>query len=363
MVNNTTSFRRPLSGNNIFDMNLTANIVYGHQLSDSFTTAVIIYFVALIASGIVSNLILIWLIVCRRNLHSVTNTFIINLAICDFIIASINIPQDVDFLIRGYYNGNVITCGFKEIVFFFSLPSSVANLLLLTVERFCKVVYTYKYRAMFTRRRVNRLIAAVWCYTLLVALFPILYDHNSINVKNGACWMEFPWPYIYYTVAANFILPVLLIFGLNIALFIVAKRHAVNIQLQLTGKVNRGSRRTKFRNWFSFLANFKAVKTILLLVGVFLFCWMSFIAIATHNLLCNLCHPRELTWLANCINYSFTALNPILYGITNKTLRKEIRNMFCSSHSTSRKRFYRQDSMMRSCTNSEVCERHNLTAL
>ena len=70
-------------------------------------------------------------------------------------------------------------------------------------------------------------------------------------------------------------------------------------------------------------ANIKAAKRILLLVGVFVVCWLTYILSVAHNMACNGCHPRELTWMANVVNYSSCAINPMLYGLLNKTVRRE----------------------------------------
>ena len=72
--------------------------------------------------------------------------------------------------------------------------------------------------------------------------------------------------------------------------------------------------------------NLKAAKRVALLVGVFLVCWLSYIVVVAINFLCG-CTPQELTWVANIVNYSSTAINPILYGLLNKTIRREVRNM------------------------------------
>ena len=69
--------------------------------------------------------------------------------------------------------------------------------------------------------------------------------------------------------------------------------------------------------------NLKAAKRVALLVGVFLVCWLSYIVIVASNFICG-CNPRELTWIANVINYSSTAINPVLYGLLNKTIRQEV---------------------------------------
>jgi hypothetical protein len=60
----------------------------------------------------------------------------------------------------------------------------------------------------------------------------------------------------------------------------------------------------------------------MVLFGVFLFCWLTFIVLVVWNILCRICHPREVTWTGNAINYSSVILNPLLYGLLNKKVRK-----------------------------------------
>ena len=75
-------------------------------------------------------------------------------------------------------------------------------------------------------------------------------------------------------------------------------------------------------------SNNKAAKRLALLVGVFLFCWLTYIILVATNVSCGICHPRELTWIGNIINYSSSAVNPLLYGLLNAKIRRELKKPF-----------------------------------
>uniref|UniRef100_A0A7M5VGG0 G-protein coupled receptors family 1 profile domain-containing protein n=1 Tax=Clytia hemisphaerica TaxID=252671 RepID=A0A7M5VGG0_9CNID len=113
---------------------------HGHNLTHEFSTTLGIFFILLPIIAIVCNVVLIGTVVTNRTLHNSTNAFIISLAVSDLLIAMFVIPQDALFLLKGYHVGGRISCGFKEALFFLSLPASVLNLLLLTVERYTKII-------------------------------------------------------------------------------------------------------------------------------------------------------------------------------------------------------------------------------
>ncbi|XP_057303782.1 alpha-1A adrenergic receptor-like [Hydractinia symbiolongicarpus] len=298
-------------------MNNSTIGAYGHKLGTPFATSMAIYFIFLTILGITSNMALIYIIVAAKRLHTIANVFIVNLAVCDLIMAALIMPFDAEFLLRGYYSHGDILCGFKEVALMFSLPSSVVNLLLLTLERFITVTFSFQRHIIFSKRNIALLIFVSWSYTLLVAIYPLMHKTHIVFVEQGFCWMEIPFEYVLYQLSANFLAPLLCIIILNILLFKVASKHEIAIRNQI---------QTSQRNqsMLSYIANMKAAKTVLLLVGVFTFCWLTFIILVTANVLCHICHPREVTWTGNAVNYLSVALNPLLFGLRNKHIRKEM---------------------------------------
>ena len=153
---------------------------------------------------------------------------------------------------------------------------------------------------------------------------------------------------------ANFLIPLLFIIFANINLFCISNLHATKMNpssVQLgtfvednddnyilrerndasrnsnnnakDGLLIRTRRKSKLQIQ-AFKSNLKAAKRIALLVGLFCFCWLTYFLLVVTNVACGICHPRELTWVGNIINYSSTVTHPLLYGILNANIRREV---------------------------------------
>ena len=236
-------------------------------------------------------------------------------------------------MFRGYFPHGKIACGVMNTVFLISLPSSVLSLTLLTAERLIAVLFPYKIRNILTKPTVGIAITSVWVYVFLVGLFPIMYNKEAVMVAHGNCYLMFPLQYNVFLVSVNFLLPIVFICGVNIVLLLIAQKHhrgQASISSRLISSSSsshdssqRAVKRIPQKKSLKVSNNLKAAKRIALLVGVFLVCWLSYIIIVASNFIC-WCNPQELTWIANVINYSCTAINPLLYGLLNKTIRREV---------------------------------------
>jgi len=293
---------------------------FGHSLDGTFTVVLSVILILISFGGTVFNLILIASILSKRSMRTTTNILIINLAIGDLITAVVTVPFDVDYLLRGYFPFGILPCAFKEFAFMLSLPSSVVNLSLLTIERYCSVKYPFFKIRHDNKRNIGIALVLGWTYSLAVATFPMMYDPTSPMVEYGHCFLYIPKSYQYYQVFVNFLVPLILILVLNGLMFSVAAMHANQILRQSQFRtITRTARISE-----SLSVNIKAAKTVFTLVGIFSFSWIIFIALAIWNVLCDICHPREVTWSANAVNYSNIAVNPLVYGLLNKPIRKLI---------------------------------------
>ena len=146
--------------------------------------------------------------------------------------------------------------------------------------------------------------------------------------------MSFPRQFTLFLVILNFLVPIIFICVANTIIFVKAQKSykdqvAITANLIKKNMASSGSKPThKLRPSSQkrspkIISNLKAAKRIALLVGIFLLCWLSYIIIVASNSICK-CHPQEVIWIANVINYSASALNPVLYGLLNKTIRKEL---------------------------------------
>lgn len=275
------------------------------------------------AGGVMFNIILIYTILWARDLRTNSNTFTIYLAVVDILTAVPTLPFDTDFLPRGHYSYGAFVCGLKETILMFSLPSSMVGFLLLTLERFMKISYPHRYPLVFTKRNSFILILFSWIYHGIIAMIPIIHDRNASVVKDGKCVLELPRHFITYQIAVNFFTPLVFIVIMNFMIFMIAKGHAICIHKQTyTVCKHKTSLGTVTSSYI--LANYKAAKTIMMLVGVFLVCWLTYAIQVTINVLCNNCHLREITWMMYVINVSSIAINPLLYGFRDKAIRDAV---------------------------------------
>ena len=215
----------------------------------------------------------------------------------------------------------------------FSLPASIFNLFLLTAERFVSIIFPYKHCKVFTKKSIMTLLIFIWTYIVSAAIFPIIINNNAVFIINGHCHLTFSVAYVIYQLTLNFIVPLLCIIIMNIVIYRVASKHCrelnkrhvslcTSTKSEDASRENKKQRREKKKSVDTIPRNFRAAKNIMVLFGVFLFCWLTFIVLVVWNILCRICHPREVTWTGNAINYSSVILNPLLYGLLNKKVRK-----------------------------------------
>ncbi len=86
--------------------------------------------------GIVGNFLVMYVIVSDRKMrHSVTNLFVLNLALADFLIMICGIPDLAQFMInRGWLLGETI-CKVDRYILVLSLYVSIMSLVAVCVER------------------------------------------------------------------------------------------------------------------------------------------------------------------------------------------------------------------------------------
>ena len=87
----------------------------------------------------------------------------------------------------------------------------------------------------------------------------------------------------------------------------------------------------KISQKYGIAVKYKAAKVIMKLVGLVVICWLSYIILSISNVLCDGCHPKEVTWGGSAINYSTVVFNPLLYGLLNKNIRKVLFREYCTS--------------------------------
>ena len=181
--------------------------------------------------------------------------------------------------------------------------ASILNLAAVTVYRYIKIMKPYKYKEILTKLRVMVSVMAIWLFSGLMAVLKSLIPRNADN------WYHQPG-YQIMVFLVCFALPLAGISYCYICMF----REVTRQQNQLP--------QGQLKQRCQLAVDFKAIKTIAIVVIVFVICWCPFFAIVIVNGFCKCVRNEHLIIFVKILHYTNSALNPVIYVWYNKEYRK-----------------------------------------
>lgn len=285
---------------------LSTTVVPPHHLP-----VLITYFVLVSVFGLVINLCVIGTIGRVRRLWTITNAFVLSLAMADFFMASVLVPLNIWC---QYYPSQADTSTAKDTLFPLLGAASLLNLAGVTLERFLSISYPLRYDAFLNRSRATVIIATIWLVSIFQALLILAFKD-----ENGGT----PKLYEDLRFALVFGLPCLCILLVNIKIYYVARQHA----RQINASNPHGQSGTKISNR-SFIKKLKTVKIIALLVGAFMLTWLPYFSLSIYEH--HIAEEKKTKGLrlalqvAEALACGTALFNPLLYGLLRKDVREAI---------------------------------------
>ncbi|KAI5944242.1 Neuropeptide FF receptor 1 [Manis javanica] len=207
--------------------NLTFSSYYQHSLP--VATMFIVAYMLIFLLCMVGNALVCFVVLKNRHMRTVTNMFLLNLAVSDLLVGIFCMPTTlVDNLITGWPFDN-ITCKTSGLVQGMSVSASVFTLVAIAVERFRCIVHPF--REKLTLRKALVTIAVIWALALLImcpsaiTLTVTRQEHHfMVDARNRSyplysCWEAWPekgMRKVYTTVlfAHIYVAPLTLIVGM-----------------------------------------------------------------------------------------------------------------------------------------------------
>ncbi|XP_055291282.1 neuropeptide FF receptor 2 [Moschus berezovskii] len=320
------------------DINITYVNYYLHQ--PQVAAIFIISYFLIFLLCMVGNTVVCFIVMRNKHMHTVTNLFILNLAISDLLVGIFCMPITLlDNIIAGWPFGSTM-CKISGLVQGISVAASVFTLVAIAVDRFRCVIYPFKPK--FTIKTAFVIIMIIWVLAIAIMSPSAIMLHvqeeknyrvrfNSQDKTSPVYWCREDWPSqemrrIYTTVLfANIYLAplslIVIMYGrIGISLF---KRKVPH-----TGKQNQ-------EQWH--VVSKKKQKVIKMLLTVALLFILSWLPLWTLMMLSDYVDlsPNELQviniyiypfahWLAFCNS----SVNPIIYGFFNENFRRGFQDAF-----------------------------------
>uniref|UniRef100_A0A4X2L987 Neuropeptide FF receptor 1 n=2 Tax=Vombatus ursinus TaxID=29139 RepID=A0A4X2L987_VOMUR len=193
-ANNENGTQGPSPGN------LTFFSYYQH--SWPMAAMFIMAYVLIFLMCLVGNSLVCFIVVKNRQMRTVTNMFILNLAVSDLLVGVFCMPTTlVDNLITGWPFDN-ITCKISGLVQGMSVSASIFTLVAIAVERFRCIVHPF--RQKLTLRKALVTITIIWVLALTIMCpsaitltvtreeHHVMVDTQNRSYPLFSCWEAWP---------------------------------------------------------------------------------------------------------------------------------------------------------------------------
>lgn len=268
--------------------------------------------------GLFGNTLVIYVVLRFSKMQTVTNMYILNLAIADecfligipFLIATMHLGEWTfgKWMCKAYMVSTSIT-QFTSSIFLF----------IMSADRYiavCHPVSSPRYRSPF----VSRIVTAVAWTASAIIMLPVIMYANTIEKENKKLTCNIQWPlnneqesgftFTVYSLVLGFAIPLSLI---------LAFYYLVIRKLQTVGPKSKSKEKKRSHR--------KVTKLVLTVITVYVLCWLPYwisqVALITsppEN--CNTRLEITLFVLVGCLGYSNSAMNPILYAFLSDNFKK-----------------------------------------
>ncbi|XP_033215459.1 allatostatin-A receptor-like isoform X2 [Belonocnema kinseyi] len=297
---------------------------FDRELVHNIVVVVVPLFFGLIGIlGLVGNLLVVLVVAANPGMRSTTNILIINLAIADLLFVMFCIPfTATDFVLPYWLFGN-IWCKVVQYLIIVTACASVYTLVLMSLDRYLAVVHPIASMSVRTEGHAFIAICILWAVILTFSIPTLIIHGEEMDTSTPenftACRIlpQFNWPLFQLTFfLSSYVVPLTLICGLYLCML---------LRLWRGSRISAESRRGRKR----------VTRLVLVVVGVFAFCWCPIQLILVIKSLGG--YPLTTSTImlqiaSHVLAYTNSCVNPFLYAFLSENFRKAFRKIiYCRS--------------------------------
>ncbi|XP_032227516.2 melatonin receptor type 1B-B [Nematostella vectensis] len=272
-------------------------------------------------STLLGNLMVCWAVYNSKTLRTVANIYIIVLAICDILMGVLCMPLSLEVFITACFKHGYNVVQFQGFFSFFLSLASLQTMTATAVNRYLKIVKPEHHRKYCTMKATLITILVTFVLAGSGASLPLIGGFADYMFHYGKVFS-----YInYYTNTAAYIytillkivyitVPTLISLFCYYKIFTTVKAHAADMES------NRGAGRGGMN-----VEEIRISKVLFATVLGFVLCWTPVAIIDMIDTFSDysLVSPRQIYLFYIYMGYGSSAINPWIYGILNKSFRRE----------------------------------------
>ncbi|XP_030044997.1 neuropeptides B/W receptor type 1 [Microcaecilia unicolor] len=287
----------------------------------NFYLAVPLIYSVICAVGLTGNTAVIYVILKAPNMKTVTNMFILNLAIADELFTLVLPINIADYLLLQWPFGEFM-CKLIISIDQYNIFSSIYFLTVMSIDRYLVVVATVKSKKISYRtyRAAKTVSLCVWMFVTVIILPFIIFAKIHDEYGRLQCVFVFPNPEStwwqmsrIYTLIMGFTIPVSTICILYTMMLYKLRHMHLNTNAKALDKAKK-----------------KVTFMVLIILAVCLFCWTPYHLSTVVALTTDI--PQTplvigISFFITSLSYANSCLNPFLYAFLDDNFRKSFRKL------------------------------------
>lgn len=326
---------------------------------------------SIIIASIFGNLLVIVSVMRHRKLRVITNYFVVSLAFADMLVAMFAMTFNMSVQISGKWLFGYFMCDVWNSLDVYFSTASILHLCCISVDRYYAIVKPLKYPINMTKKVVAIMILNTWISPALISFIPIFLgwyttqeNQSHRHIYPEICEFKVNQLYAVISSSISFWIPCTIMIFTYFAIFREANRqekemynrqgtalllHQNNTNGDMLSNSGGSSKAltlheinqdlhhtpTKERNIIKMKREHKAARTLGIIMGTFILCWLPFFLWYISTTLCTTCDcPDIVVTIVFWIGYFNSTLNPLIYAYFNREFREAFKNTlqcaFCS---------------------------------
>ncbi|XP_004580507.1 5-hydroxytryptamine receptor 1B [Ochotona princeps] len=306
-----------------------------------------------------------------RKLHTPANYLIASLAVTDLLVSILVMPISTMYTVTGRWTLGQVVCDLWLSSDITCCTASIMHLCVIALDRYWAITDAVEYSAKRTPKRAAIMIALVWVFSICISLPPFFWRQAKAEEEVSECLVNTDHVlYTVYSTVGAFYLPSLLLIALYGRIYLEARSRILKQTPNRTGKrLTRAQLITDSPGSTSSVTSInsrvpdvpsesgspvyvnqvkvrvsdallekkklmaarerKATKTLGIILGVFIVCWLPFFIISLVIPIC-----QDACWFHKAIFDFFTWLgyvnsliNPIIYTMSNEDFKQAFQKL------------------------------------
>ncbi|XP_058163047.1 5-hydroxytryptamine receptor 1B [Dasypus novemcinctus] len=340
--------------------------IYQDSIALPWKVLLIILLALITLATTLSNAFVITTVYRTRKLHTPANYLIASLAVTDLLVSILVMPISTMYTVTGRWTLGQVVCDLWLSSDITCCTASILHLCVIALDRYWAITDAVEYSAKRTPKRAAVMIVLVWVFSISISLPPFFWRQAKAEEEVSDCVVN--TDHILYTVYSTvgaFYFPTLLLIALYGRIYVEARSRILKQTPNRTGKrLTRAQLITDSPGSTSSVTSInsrapelpsesgspvyvnqvkvrvsdallekkklmaarerKATKTLGIILGAFIVCWLPFFIISLVLPICkdacwfHLAIFDFFTWLG----YLNSLINPIIYTMSNEDFKQ-----------------------------------------